>query len=177
MNLPGIADNAFKTCLGSDFDLVPDTIRRAHVGKIRLTGRAQITRGSGFANLVATLMGMPAAGPVAMSVDGDHLPDRMIWDRQFGDRQFRSCFRLDGTRLIESLGPFRLHLRPEVRDRRLRYVLERVTIFGVPVPPSLAPDLEAWESESDGRYAFAVEVRLSLIGRLVRYEGLLDHAA
>jgi hypothetical protein len=47
-------------------------------------------------------------------------------------------------------------------------------MFGFPVPPSLAPGLEAWEGERDGRYDFAVEVRLPFIGRLVRYEGLLD---
>jgi len=38
----------------------------------------------------------------------------------------------------------------------------------------LAPDLRAWEGERDGRYDFAVEVRLPFVGRLVRYEGLLD---
>lgn len=169
--------NALQICLGADFDHLPDAIRRAHVGKIRLTGRAQVTRGSGLANLLANLMGMPAAGQVAMSVEGDHLPDRMIWDRQFDNRRFRSCFGLDGNRLIESLGPFRLRLRPEVRDQRLRYVLERVTIFGVPMPRNLAPDLEAWEGERDGRYDFAVEVRLPSLGRLVRYEGLFDLSA
>jgi hypothetical protein len=44
----------------------------------------------------------------------------------------------------------------------------------LPVPRGLAPHLEAWEGERDGRYEFAVEVRLPFIGRLVRYEGLLD---
>ena len=173
-----ISDNAFKTCLGADFDRLPDTIRRAHVGKIRLDGHARVTRGGRLADRLANLMGLPgAADQVAMSVEGDHLPDRMIWNRRFGDRRFRSCFRLDRSRLIESLGPFRLRLRLEVRDRRLRYVLERVTMFGLPMPRGLAPDLEAWEGEQDGRYDFAVEVRLPFVGRLVRYEGLLDLGA
>jgi Domain of unknown function (DUF4166) len=128
--------------------------------------------------LLANVMGLPAAADqVAMSVEGDHLPDRMIWNRRFGDRRFHSCFRLDRGRLIETLGPFRLHLRLEARDHRLRYLLERVTILGVTVPRGLAPDLEAWKGERDGRYDFAVEVRLPLIGRLVRYEGLLDLVA
>ena len=119
----------------------------------------------------------PSAEKVAMSVEGEHLPDRMIWNRRFGERKLESCFRLQQGRLIESLGPFRLQLRLEVRDDRLRYVLERATLFGIPVPRSLAPDLEAWEGEREGRYDFAVEVRLPFIGRLVRYEGLLDLAA
>ena len=101
----------------------------------------------------------------------------MIWNRQFGDRRFRSCFTLDRGRLIESLGPFRLRLRLEARDDRLHYVLERVALFGMPFPRSLLPSLEAWEGERAGRYEFAVEVQLPIIGRLVRYEGLLDLAA
>ena len=112
-----------------------------------------------------------------MTVEGDHLPDRMIWNRRFGALTFVSCFRLRHGRLIESVGPFHLQLRLEVRDHRLHYVLERATLLGIPVPRSLAPDLEAWESEREGRYEFAVEVRLPLIGRLVRYEGLLELAA
>ena len=109
-----------------------------------------------------------------MSVEGEHLRDRMIWNRQFGDRHFRSCFTLDRGRLIESLGPFRLCLRLEARDQRLHYVLEHVTLFGLPLPRILAPHLEAWEGERESRYEFAVEVRLPVIGRLVRYEELLD---
>jgi hypothetical protein len=53
-------------------------------------------------------------------------------------------------------------------------VLERVALLGIPAPRVLAPGLEAWEGEHDGRYDFAVEVRLPIIGRLVRYEGLLE---
>jgi Domain of unknown function (DUF4166) len=170
--------NVIQTCLGDAFDRLPDTVQRGHAGKIRLDGYARVTRGNPIANMVAAVMGLPAATERgAMSVEGEHLPDRMIWNRQFGDRQFRSCFTLDRGRLFESLGPFRLYLRLEARDRRLCYVLEHATLFGLPVPRILAPHLEAWEGERDGRYEFAVEVRLPVIGRLVRYEGLLELAA
>lgn len=170
--------NALHACLGDDFARLPETVRRAHVGNICLTGQARVTRGGALANALANMMGLPhASDHVAMTVEGDHLPDRMIWNRRFAERKFQSCFRLQQGRLIESLGPFRLQLRLEARDHRLRYVLERVTLFGIPVPRSLAPDLEAWEGELDGRYEFAVEVRLPIIGRLVRYEGLLELSA
>jgi hypothetical protein len=169
--------NALQACLGDDFGRLPEMVRRAHAGAIRLTGPARVTRGGAIANILANLMGLPAAADrITMSVDGDHLPDRMIWNRRFGDRKFESRFQLRQGRLVESLGPFRLRLRLDVQDHRLRYVLERVTLFGVPVPRRMAPDLEAWEGERDGRYDFAVEVRLPFIGRLVRYEGLLDLA-
>jgi hypothetical protein len=169
--------NALQACLGDDFARLPETVRRAHVGNIHLTGQARVTRGGALANALASMMGLPHTSDRAeMTVDGDHLPDRMIWNRRFGARKFLSCFRLRCGRLIESVGPFHLQLRLEVRDHRLHYVLERVTLLGVSVPRSLAPDLEAWEGERNGRYEFAVEVRLPVIGRLVRYEGLLDLA-
>jgi hypothetical protein len=177
VSVRGISDSAFKTCLGAAFDQLPETVRRAHVGRIRLSGHARVMRGGIIASKLASAMRLPAAAErVAMSVEGEHLPDRMIWNRQFGEQRFRSCFRLDGGRLVESLGPFRLHLRLEARDQRLCYVLERVTVFGLAMPRALAPGLEAWEGEREGRYDFAVEVRLPIIGRLVRYEGLLQLA-
>jgi hypothetical protein len=173
----GIPENALKTCLGLAFDALPEPVRHAHVGRIQLNGYARVVRGGTFAKLLASAMGLPPAGErVAMSVEGDHRSDRIIWKRRFGARTFESCFKLHRGRLIESLGPFRLQLRLEARDRRLQYVLERVTLFGIPVPRRFAPDLEAWEGERDGRYDFAVEVRLPVVGRLVRYEGLLDLA-
>lgn len=167
--------NALQICLGGDFDRLASTVRRAHVGAIRLSGPARVMRGGTCATVLASIMALPPASDrIEMTVEGEHRPDRMIWNRRFGDRRFESCFQLRQGRLIESLGPFRLQLRPEARDGRLVYVLERVTLLGLPVPRILAPALEAWEGERDGRYDFAVEVCLPFIGRLVRYEGLLD---
>jgi hypothetical protein len=108
--------NAFQACLSDGFDRLPNTVRRAHVGTIRLGGHVRVTRGGWLANILANFMNLPAAADqVAMSVEGEHLPDRMIWNRRFGARWFQSCFRLARGRLIESLGPFRLHLRLEAR--------------------------------------------------------------
>jgi hypothetical protein len=169
--------NAFQASLGSDFNRLPEPVRRAHLGQTRLKGRVRVQRGGALAELLAEIVGLPRASEsVEMTVEGEHHPDRMIWDRRFGDRRFRSCFTRDGACLAESIGPLRLCLRLAVRQHRVHYLLERVSLWGMPWPRAFAPSLEAWEGEQDGHYAFAVEVRLPLIGRLVRYEGLLDHA-
>ncbi len=50
-------------------------------------------------------------------------------------------------------------------------------VLGLSWPAMLAPALEAWEGAAGTQYDFAVEIRLPLLGRLVRYEGRLDHVA
>ncbi len=172
-----INEDAFRVCCGADFHKLPQTIQRAHTGRIQLQGHVRVERGGTIANLMASALRMPQAGEaVAMSVDGDHRTDCMIWDRTFDGRRFRSCFRRAGNHLIESIGPFRLYLRVAVAEGRLRYLLDRVSLFGLPWPRFLAPRLDAWEGEAGGRYDFGVEVRLPFIGRLVQYRGQLDLA-
>jgi hypothetical protein len=167
------ADAFRATC--TDFHLLPPTIQRAHTGRIRLEGRVRVTRGGKLANMIADALGLPKAGDnVAMTVDGDHLADCMIWDRHLDGRRFRSCFRRAGNHLVESIGPFQLQLRVAAIDGRLRYLLDCVTLFGLPWPARLAPHLDAWEGEADGRYDFGVEVCLPFVGPLVRYRGQLD---
>jgi hypothetical protein len=178
VSAPQPFDNLFRACCGPDFDRLPEPVRKAHIGCTRLTGGIRVQRGGALASLLVDIMGLPrAAESVEMSVEGKHRPDRMIWNRRFDDRHFKSCFARDGAGMAESMGSLRLHLRLAVRDRRVHYLLDRVSLWSLPWPRWLAPSLEAWEGEADGRYAFAVEVRLPLIGRLVRYEGLLDHVA
>jgi len=170
--------DAFRAACGSGFDRLPEIVRRAHAGKSRLVGQVRIQRGSWLAGLAADAMGLPAAGDsVAMTVDSDHRPDCMIWNRSFGGRAFRSCFRPEHGGLTESIGPFRLYLRLAVEDGRLQYLLSRVSLRDIPWPRRLAPRLEAWEGAAGAQYEFAVEVRLPFLGRLVRYEGRLDHVA
>ncbi len=168
--------DAFRDACGTAFDQLPEIVRRAHTGKTRLAGHVRIRRGTWLAGLAADALGLPVAGDlVAMTVESDHRPDCMIWNRTFGGRAFRSRFRLEQGGLTESIGPFRLHLRLAVEDDRLHYRLVRVGLHGVPWPRRLAPRLEAWEGAAGAQYEFAVEVLLPFLGRLVRYEGKLDH--
>jgi hypothetical protein len=52
-------------------------------------------------------------------------------------------------------------------------VVRRWTAFGISMPLAFAPAGDAFESAGGGRFDFHVEIRLPLIGRIVRYRGWL----
>lgn len=172
--VPDLARNALQLCMGAAFERLPPVIQRAHVGDIRLEGVVTVSRGWGLAGLVAAIMRLPATNPdCAMVVVGRHLPDRMIWQRDFAGRKMESCFVKSGDALIEAMGAAKLRLYPECRDGRLYYRLAEVRVGGMPLPRWFAPTLIAWEGEAGGFYEFEVEIGLPLLGRLVRYAGKL----
>ena len=90
--------------------------------------------------------------------------------------------RRQGAELEEHLGHIeRAEDEDEAHEarisaKRLRYLLDRVSLFGIPWPRRFAPHLDAWEGEAGDRYDFGVEVRLPFVGRLVQYRGQLDLA-
>ena len=60
---------------------------------------------------------------------------------------------------------------------RLRFVVRRWAVLGLPRPFSLAPVSRAWEGESEGCFRFDIELSHPLFGRIVRYRGWLRSAA
>ena len=60
-----------------------------------------------------------------------------------------------------------------VEEGRLRLIVRRWSLFGIPMPRFLSPSGEAFEYEQDGRFHFDVELKAPLLGRLVRYRGWL----
>jgi len=56
-------------------------------------------------------------------------------------------------------------------------VLRRWSLFGVPLPPAVAPRIEAREREEADRFLFHVDVAMPLVGRVIRYSGWLEHVA
>jgi hypothetical protein len=75
--------------------------------------------------------------------------------------------------LCERFGPlvFAMALVPE--DGRLRLVLRRWSVFGVPLPVRLCPRSDSYEWVVDGRFGFHVEISHPLTGLIVRYRGWL----
>ncbi|MDY0873513.1 DUF4166 domain-containing protein [Dongia rigui] len=166
--------NALQLCLGADFAHLLPVVQQAHLGPIELRGHVSVTRGRGLGALLASVLNMPAANPQCfLIVSGDHLSDRMIWRRSFDGKKLESNFLLDGGHLIEMMGRLKLRLKPRVNAGRLHYELRSAYFGRIPLPRCLMPTLVAWEGEAEGFYEFEVEIRLPLIGRLVRYAGKL----
>jgi hypothetical protein len=166
--------NALSLCMGGDFARLPALIQRAHLGEIQLEGVVEVARGKGLGGLLAAIMKLPAtAARCPMTVTGRHLPDRMVWRRSFAGRPFESVFVKEGDHLVEGMGSLRLGLRPEVGGDRLHYRLLEARFGPIKLPRWIMPCLTAWEGERGGFYEFEVEIRLPIIGRLVRYGGLL----
>jgi hypothetical protein len=123
---------------------------------------------------MAAIMRLPPANEqCAMTGTGEHLPDRMIWRRDFAGTRMESNFSKHGDHLVETMGPLSLFLRPEVAGGCLHYRLMSAQIGTLRLPRWLTPRLTAWERDRDGRYEFEVDIKLPVLGRLVRYAGLM----
>lgn len=167
--------NVLSQCLGEDFKRMPAIVQRAHQGRIRLSGTVAVERGTGICALVAAVMKLPITSrQCTMTVSGEHFPDRMSWRRSFAGRKLESNFVKEGDYLVEFMGPIRLRLKPEFSDGCLSYRLVDARLGPVKLPQWLMPRLTAWERERNGRYEFDVDIRLPLLGRLVRYGGLMS---
>jgi hypothetical protein len=148
-----------------------------HDGESVAEGRATIARGGGWiARRIAATFGFPAAGAdVPVMVEFRRDGGREIWRRNFAGQVFSSIQEEGQARfdrlLCERFGPCAFGLALVVDDGRLRLILRRWSVFGLPMPAWLAPACVAYETEEDGRFRFFIEFRYRFIGVIVIYRG------
>jgi hypothetical protein len=173
---PGrLPENALIECMDGAFVKLPDLVQKAHRGTIKLFGTAKVERGVGLGGLIAAIMGLPKSNPKAdLTVMAWHFPDQIVWSRTFDGKVFESTFKKDDDLLVEQMGPLSLYLQPMCEGGRLVYRLIGTQIGPITVPRILAPSMNAWESEKDGKYQFEVSVGLPVFGQVIRYSGTLD---
>jgi Domain of unknown function (DUF4166) len=146
---------------------------------LAVEGRATVERGHNpVAMAIAAAVGFPPAGEnVPVKVLFTLRDGREVWRRSFADASFTSTQeegRGPFDRLMcERFGPFAFGIALIRDPDRLRLVVRRWSVFGLPLPARIAPSGNAYESVEDGRFHFHVEIRLPLIGRIVRYRGWL----
>lgn len=143
-------------------------------------GLAQIDRGSGLiARLIAAVVGFPRAGhdvPLRVRFVADGRGE--LWERTFAGRRFAS-YQFPAERSLEPIvferfGPITIALRLNLDGSHLDIVPQRWSLLGVPLPQSLMPVGETFETvDEQGRFNFHVEIGHPSFGRIVRYRGYL----
>ena len=145
----------------------------------RAEGRADIDRGGALlSRLAGALMGFPKAGvdvPVVVNMKARNGGE--LWRRTFASKSLSSVQR-EGTGrseklLTERFGPLTFGLALVVDGSRLRLIVRRWSVLGIPLPLWLAPRGDSWEHEEEGRFRFHVEIAHPLTGLIVRYRGWL----
>ncbi len=167
--------------LGEAWTTLPAQIRVMHdfTSQSSAEGWAVIERGKGImATMIASLFSFPKAGrnvPVTVvfkSVNGGEL-----WQRSFADKIMTS-FQEEGQGrfsrlLVERFGPVAIGLALVIDNEKLRLIVRRWSVFGIPLPASWAPSGESYETVTDGIFSFNVEIAHPLTGLIVSYRGRL----
>jgi hypothetical protein len=172
----------FQRILGNSWERLAPAIRELHsvTSTASFAGRCSVVRGRNvLAWIIATVIGFPQAGQdqdihVQLVVQGTG--ER--WTRSTGRRSFSSTQRPGrgaSKHLVrEAFGPICIDMALVVEGCNLRYIARRWSAFGVPMPLFLGPRTNTVESVMNGKFKFDVEIRLPLIGLVVRYVGVLS---
>jgi len=171
----------YRRLLGNAWNSLPEPLRVMHEldGDLVAEGIATVERGKGIlARLVAGLIGFPPAGEqVPVSVSFVPREGREYWRRTFAGRSFMSTQEEGRGRferlLCERFGPIVVGMALVIDGDRMRLVVRRWSILGVPLPLWLAPRSDSYEFVQDGRFRFHVEIGLPLLGLIVAYRGWL----
>lgn len=171
----------YRTVLGSAFDDLPPQVIALHDSESerRWSGIAKVRQGSGLlARIVAHCISAPPSGdevPVTVTFTPDDRGE--MWTRNFGGNIFRSHQRLGEGKnahlIVEKFGPIDVSLALVLSEQRLRLVPRRWAIFGIPLPKSLLPKGNTFESQEDGLFKFDVELAAPLVGLICSYKGAL----
>jgi hypothetical protein len=142
-------------------------------------GVAAVKHGKGLlARLLAWAIGLPQAGrDIPVTVTFLPVEGREHWRRTFAGRSFSSvreegCGRFDRP-ICERFGPLNFGMALVVEADRMRLEVRRWSLFGIPMPPALAPRGNSYEFAQEGRFHFHVEIGHPLTGLIVGYEGWL----
>jgi hypothetical protein len=178
---PASATPLYRRLLGDAYAALPAPIQAMHdlKGPLAAEGCATVERGTNLlARAIAAALGFPPAGrDIPVKVDFALRDGREIWRRDFSGHRFSSTQEEGRGRfdrlLSERFGPFCFGIALVCDPGRLHLVVRGWSLFGIPLPLWLAPSGSAHESGEDGRFNFHVEIKLRLIGLIVRYRGWL----
>ena len=151
----------------------------AHGGQcLSLHGQSDIIRGKAlFSRICAFFARLPPAQSkvetqvhIQVNSDGSE-----CWQRCFGQARMpsRLSFGPAGT-LRERLGALRFDFRLTTDSNGIRWHVQKVAVFGLPLPARWFSEVHAYSYDAAGSYCFLVHAQMPLAGLLVRYQGSLE---
>lgn len=173
---------AIEAALGEAMNALPAALARVHRPRpvLHMVGTAEVEAGeTWFARRIARLAGFPDASgtfPIAVTMRVV-AHGRETWERRIGPTVLRSTLAALGKDLIEErvgIACFNMRLVADAQGLAMTVVSGR--IGRVPIPQALLPRSRARETERDGEFHFDVPIALPLLGRMVRYAGMLAPA-
>jgi len=169
----------FPTLLGTGFEDLPPRVRALHLreGVQRLSGEVEVVRGTRWLSRVcAWATRLPPAGSAPITVEIVAAPGHERWTRHVAGHAMPSRLWASEGLLCEKLGLVTFAFRLCAEDGAIAWRVERVRVFGLPLPAAWFDGVAARESERDGRYHFEVAAMLPVAGLLVGYRGWLHVA-
>ena len=171
----------YQRILGEAWSRLPAALRAMHsvTDERQAEGLAMVERGtSAMSRLLGALIGFPPAGQnVRVRVSFTVRRQMELWRRDFAGKIFSSVQSEGSGRwarlIVERFGPVRIGLAVVLVETRLRLIVRRWSVLGVPLPLALAPTGDFHEAVEDGRFHFHVEIRHPFTGLVVRYRGWL----
>lgn len=168
----------FQRLLGAEFYHLAAEVKALHSqrGAFQCAGICTVERGRNLiARAACTLLRLPPSmrdAPVHVHFDAQ--PDSETWRRSFDGAPMHSRLRFDAGLLQDKTWPARVRFRLFRIDKELHWVAEQARVFGVfALPQSWLDGIRCREFGEDGRYRFQVDVRLPILGQLLRYSGWL----
>ena len=171
----------YRRLLGEAYAALPVPLQAMHDLKADMTaeGTATVTRGRGLlARLAAAIVGFPQAGEnVPVRVDFSNENGRERWTRTFAGRSFHSTQEQGRGRfewlVCERFGPLCAGMALVLDEGKLRLIVRRWSVLGIPLPVWLAPRGDSYEYAANGRFHFHVEIAHPFTGLIVGYQGWL----
>lgn len=168
----------FDGALGEAYQRLDAPVRAFHDlrGRAELHGEVETEAPAGaLAALVGRLLGTPQASTRGALRFELHCDDaQQTWTRHFPHRTMRSRMRVDGSDIVETLGPVRLVMRLQESGGSLHMVLRSMHFLGIPCPGWLLPRIEAREHGAGGRMHFHVRAALPVVRQVAGYHGWLE---
>lgn len=176
-----VIPHLYAEILGEAYARLPGPIQDLHRIEARrvFTGTADISRGRNpLGRMVAALFRFPKPGKaVPITVTLDRKGAKEYWTRNFGGRVMKSTQEAGtGARthlIVERFGPFAVGLAVIATPDHLSLQAMNWRFLGLPLPTSLVPRGDIFETVQDGVFQFDVEIKAPLFGRMVHYRGHL----